>query len=284
MSVHVTTMTPQIPYDPDHNPNVRDVDGIRIQSLEFDAPSGDVIQAYAIHPRGEGPFPAILYVHWYETQSPLSNRSQFLSEGVAWAQNGVVSLHISTAWSQPNWFMERDVERDYEVSIEQAQNIRCALDILINMNNTDPEQIVVVGHDFGAMYGVLAVADDQRPKAFVFMAGTPYFVDWFFYGRSQLPDEEKQAIRDQFAPIDPIANIGRLSPMPIFLQFGKDDFHVPEERTKALFDAAKDPKKIGSYDGGHGLDEHARNDRVLWIAEQLGIGITDDWFLLPPKK
>jgi len=40
--------------------------------------------AYVVRPTGEGPFPVILYVHWYEPAAPDSNRTQFYERRRRW--------------------------------------------------------------------------------------------------------------------------------------------------------------------------------------------------------
>src|SRR5690606_32172995 len=124
--------------------------------------------AYLIIPAGEGRFPGIVYVHWYEGGNPTSNRTQFVDEAVWLAESdGVMSLLIETMWSDPNWYRTRKLEGDYDDAIRQVIELRRALDVLLAQPQIDPERIVYVGHDFGAMYGSLMAAVDHRPKAYV---------------------------------------------------------------------------------------------------------------------
>jgi dienelactone hydrolase len=154
------------------------------------------------------------------------------------------------------------------------------MNVLRSLKNVDADRIAYVGHDFGAMYGTLAASEEKNLKAFVFMAGTPRFADWFLFGR-KLDEIDKQAVYEKLSPIDPIRHIGKIAPIPLLLQFGTGDFYVPDDRIQALFDAAGAPKKMSMYQGEHGLDEHARTERVLWLAQYLGIAIHEDWFLRP---
>ena len=146
----------------------------------------------------------MLFVHWYGPPRPTSNRTQFVPDAIELAKSGVVSLLIDTPWSMPEYFKLRTRDEDYSRSIQQVKDLRRALDVLLAQPNVDPARVAYVGHDFGAMYGALAAAADDRVHAFVFMAGAPSFTDWFLYGAPMAPDA-KQKFIDQMAPLDPDA-------------------------------------------------------------------------------
>jgi fermentation-respiration switch protein FrsA (DUF1100 family) len=100
------------------------------------------------------------------------------------------------------------------------------------------------------------------------MAATPRFPDWFLY-YPRLEGEAREAFIRSFEAYDPITHVPNLSPVPVFFQFAKDDFHVPVERAEEFFNAAADPKEIRWYEAGHGLNDKAAQDRLAWISEQL---------------
>src|SRR5688500_8450210 len=112
---------------------IRQKQGIRLDEIAFDVPSGNEISAYLMKPAHPGKYPAILYLHWYESFSPVTNRTQYLNEGAAWAENGVVSLHISTPWSDAPWFSRRDREADFAFSEKQIADFRVAFDVLLSL-------------------------------------------------------------------------------------------------------------------------------------------------------
>jgi hypothetical protein len=74
-----------------------------VRHVTFPNSTGGRTGAYLVEPskgtvkRG----PGLLFVHWYETDAPDSNRSQFLREAVPLASDGVTSLLIDTMWSKP---------------------------------------------------------------------------------------------------------------------------------------------------------------------------------------
>jgi cephalosporin-C deacetylase-like acetyl esterase len=214
--------------------------------------------------------PAVLFVHWYEPPRPTSNRTEFLAEAVELAAQGVTSLLIDTPWTAERWFPTRDSEKDYESSVQQVKDVRRALDVLMAQPGIDKTRVALVGHDFGAMYGALAAAVDPRVTAFVYMAGTSRFTDWFLFA----PEREgaaKDAFIAKLAPLDPINYLPRISPRPVLLQFGTKDQFVKHEAATAMAEAIKGPKTVKTYEFEHELTYQARVDRVAWLKEQLKV-------------
>jgi cephalosporin-C deacetylase-like acetyl esterase len=214
-----------------------------------------------------GKHPVILYLHWYEPPRPTSNRTEFLAEAIDMAQSGVVSLLIDTPWTAEEWFPKRNAVRDFEFTQEMPAQIRRALDVLLAQPNVDPSRVALVGHDFGAMWGALAAAQDPRVTHFVYMAGARSFTDWYLFAPKK-EGAEKDAFVAKLAPLDPIAHLAKISPRPVLLQFGTKDRFVANEAAQAQADAVKGPKTLKTYDFEHELTYQARVDRVAWLKEQ----------------
>jgi dienelactone hydrolase len=221
-------------------------------------------------PEGDGSYPAILYVHWYESESLSSHRSQFEEEAKELAKSGAICISIETLWSDRDFFLKRTQEEDAQNSVEEVVNIRRAMDLLLSQPNLDAKRFAFVGHDFGGMYGVLAGSLDKRPTHYVLMAATPRFPDWYLY-LPKLEGEAREAFIREMSEIDPIVHVPNLAPAEVFFQFATDDFHVPKERAEDFFAAAKAPKEMKWYEAGHGLNEDATRDRKSWLKEKLGL-------------
>ncbi len=136
----------------------------------------DPIKAYLVAPAKPGPHAAILYVHWFGNPE-TTNRTQFLNEAVALADRGVVSLLVDTMWAQRGWWKSRKPETDLAGGVGQVVELRRALDLLLAQPGVDPARLAMVAHDFGAMFGAVAGAADQRPNAYVLLAPTPRLSD-----------------------------------------------------------------------------------------------------------
>lgn len=246
-------------------------DGVTLRDITYMLPDGSRNAATVIAKEEvAGARPGILFVHWYGPPRPTSNRTQFIPDAIELAKSGAVSLLIDTPWSKPTYFRERKRADDFARSVQQVKDLRRALDVLLALPETvDRERIAFVGHDFGAMYGALALANDPRASAFVFMAGTQSFSDWFLYGPKP-PEEERQRFIAELAPLDPIKYLPQLK-MPILLQFAEEDEHVSKERADALAAAANEPKTVRFYEADHELNEEATRERIAWLKQQLWI-------------
>lgn len=247
---------------------------VTIQDITYPSPvSGDPISAYLVVPPGEGPFPGVLFVHWYESSSPTSNRTQFVEEAVSLAQEkGVVSLLVSTMWSEPTWYQEgRTLDSDYDDALHQVIELRRGLDVLLAQPGVDAERIAYVGHDFGGMYGSLLAGVDHRPKAFVIIAAASDFNKWMLFGVDETAagvDEYKA----HMAELAPSRFIAQAAPAPILFQFGTEDFYTPQDDYEAFFAAAAEPKTLKTYKTEHAMDlPEIRADRDAFLAEQLGL-------------
>ena len=237
--------------------------------LIFDTPFGYRRAAELFRPAGEGPFPLVLFIHWYEPSSPDSNRSQFVEEARILASRGALCMTVETMWSDPDYFSKRTQAEDLRLSIEEVVNLRRFMDFLAAQPGADPSRFALVGHDFGGMYAVLAGSLDHRPTHYVIMAATPRFPDWFLYA-PPLEGEGREAFIREFAPLDPIARVAGLAPAPLLFQFGTEDPHVPRARAEAFFEAASAPKERRYYEAGHGLNAAAKLERLGWLGGRLG--------------
>ena len=148
----------------------------------------------------------------------------------------------------------------------QLAELGRALDVLAAQPGVDGRRLALVGHDFGAMFGVVLAADDPRLRWCVLMAGAPTLSEWYLLGKKS-PGLEYQRRLGQF---DPAKAIGRACSGGILFQFSAHDRYVPAVRAEALVAAARSPKTAISYDAGHDLKlEKAFQDRQAWLRRRL---------------
>jgi outer membrane protein assembly factor BamB/dienelactone hydrolase len=246
-------------------------DGVTVRDITYGA-DGRRTAAYLVSPSAEGKSrPAALFVHWYEPQSKDSNRTQFLEQARTLAARGAVSLLVETMWSDPAWFRARDSAKDYDHSVEQVRALRRALDVLLARPDVDPARVAYVGHDFGAMYGAVLAGVDPRVTAGVALqAGTTSFADWFLIS-AKLQGEAREKFVERLSPLDPVHFVGQAK-APVYFQFATSDPYVSKANADAFYAAAREPKEIRWYEGGHGLSPQAVADRQEWLIARLGLG------------
>ena len=241
--------------------------GVRIEDVTILI--GDArVRGRFVSPSTKGRHPAVLFVHWLGDDVGTTNLSEFSVEATRLARAGIVSLSIDAAWAQPNWFEKiRTTDGDYRDSLNQVAQLRAALDALVARQDVDPANVAVVGHDFGAMYSALLAGLDERPRYYVFVAGTTSFADWFLLGKKPA---DIAKYREQMAPLDPLPYLRRSRGRDYLYQFALHDEFVPLEVARTFFEASPAPKALHFYDDGHAMRSKAAvDDRVDWLIERL---------------
>jgi dienelactone hydrolase len=240
---------------------------VTVNDFTFNDVAGQSTRAYLVVPEGSGPFAAVLYVHWLGDPA-TSNRSQFLNEAEELGGHGVVALLVDMPWSDPRWFDNRKLADDHAFSIRQVQNLRRALDILLQRPDVDRKCVAYVGHDFGAIYGAILIGVDPRVRYAVFMAATPILSDWFLLG-SKIQGEEREAYIKKMTPLDPINFIGEAKSVPVLLQFATHDEYITKEKAELFAISASEPKEFHWYEAGHEMNAQAASERIVWLETQL---------------
>ena len=241
-------------------------DAARVEDIRV-ADDGD---AFLVEPAGGGHGPAILFLHWFDTEAPDGDRTQFLAEAEALARDhGVVSI---LPQGQFPWAGEpTDAEADASRIRAEVERHRAALDILVARPDVDATRIALVGHDFGAMHGTILAADDSRIAAVVLIAATPRWGDWFlpFW---PIAGDRHDYLR-ALSSLDPISRVGDLAPRPVCFQFARGDFFIASMTGLELHAAAGDPKELHAYEADHGMRvPEAARDRRAFLATKLGLG------------
>lgn len=241
------------------------VEDIRYDGGE-DAP-GEV-EAHLVHPEGAAPgsCAAILFWHWLDSEAPDGNRTQFLDEAIELSGRGVVSLlpQGRFPWSiDPSGSAADAAEIRREVA-----RLRAGLDLLATRPEVDPSRLAVVGHDYGAMHGVIEAAADPRVKALVVIAATPRWSDWNvpFWNLAEGQLAYDQAMHD----LDPIERAADLAGRPVLLQFAERDFFIAMLSGLRFRRAIGETADLKRYDADHGVRHpDARADRQAFLERAL---------------
>ena len=236
--------------------------GVEVVDLAFQAADRKV-SAHLVRPEGK-PRAAVLWAHSYGEEN--SNRDPFLPEALELAGDGILSLLPEGLfpWKES---VSEDAEEDLQLIVDQTVQLRRGLDLLEEEAPGVP--LGFVGHDYGAMYGCLLVADG-RPQTYVLMAPDATFSNWFI--KYLAPGASKPEMDQAFAPVEPVNNLGDAAPASVFLQFAESDSFVSSYVADKLTEAASDPSKAESYATDHAFeDEAARKDRLAWLRRELGL-------------
>ncbi|MBA3434907.1 MAG: hypothetical protein H0U11_00295 [Chloroflexi bacterium] len=151
----------------------------RIRDVLLPVAGDDPVQAYLVEPGETSPTqgdrPGVLFAHWFDTEAPNGDRTEFLEEAMLLAARGVSSVlpQLTFPWTADPSGAEHDRAR----VIREVGRLRHSMAALRTLQGVDSHRSGVVGHDFGAMHAVLAVAAEGDVSALVFVAGTPRWAD-----------------------------------------------------------------------------------------------------------
>jgi dienelactone hydrolase len=245
-----------------HNILVRDISFISCN------PVHGRVKAYLVMPSSPSPYAGILYFHWLG--HPDGNRNEFLSEALEMADHSVLSLLIQGyfPWKEP----PVSGEKDRQQVIDQTIDLRRAIDILLMQPGIEKERIVLIGHDYGAMFSSIITGTDKRIKASVLVAGMGNFGDWSLKYWKKPSEEGDASYRKFLEQVDPIGYITHASPTALFFQFSSKDIYISKETALQFYNAASEPKLAKWYDTEHEMMiPEVKKDREEWVKKQLGI-------------
>lgn len=205
----------------------------------------------------------VLFLHWFDPQADDGNATQFAAEAEDLEREGIVTNRPQLAFP---WSVDPDTStKDSEQIEAELARLGKSVDQLAGRG---AERIVMVGHDYGAMHGLLLMARDPRIVAGVAIAPANRWADWNvrFWQLEQDRLDYMRAMR----PLDPIEHVASIAPRPLLLQFATDDFFIAGMDASELFRACGEPRRIEQYEAEHSMrNEKARADRRSFILEQL---------------
>ena len=227
------------------------------------------VEAYVVEPAAGQIRAGILFLHWLGEHR--SDRTQFLSEARAYAENGVRS--VLPAGHLP-WVPD-PVDADTDIAnleLEQRR-LTAALDRLVDgLPKGTP--LALVGHDFGAMHGLVLASRQPRFKAAVLIAATPRWADWFL--RFWKVEGDRFEYLRRLSPYDPIS-AARDLPAATLWQFSNRDFFIAPmsaiELARAAPRAPDTEPRIEWYSADHAMrSAKARAARATFLRAELGLG------------
>ncbi|GBC93038.1 hypothetical protein HRbin15_01523 [bacterium HR15] len=143
--------------------------------------------------------------------------------------------------------------------IQTVIDLRRAVDYLETRPEIDSKRIGYIGASMGGILGAIFAGVDERVQApILLVAGGNWKImmdksvlSVFRQNRENRPSKEIEQALKAMEIVDPIHWVGRISPRPVLMINGDADDVVPVESNKALHEAAREPKKVIWYKGGH---------------------------------
>ena len=248
-----------------------------VYDITYASPKGGVVPAYLIVPAtGKGPFAAVVWGHWYWTNSEMRNRKQFLDEAVALASAGVVSLLTDGPIARPGYVADQNPlsEKRAAEKVQQVIDMRRGVDLLLTRKDVDPQRLAFVGHSYNASVGATLSGVDHRFKAFVLMAGSISDevirkTGGFEQFRQQVGPETFDAYMASHVYLDEGKFVSHAAPAIVFLQYATQEPFLTPAVAREFEKVVSEPKRFKLYDAPHALNAEARRDRITFLTEQL---------------
>lgn len=249
---------------------------VTVYDITYASPKGGVVPAYLVVPKGNGPFAAVVWGHWYWSNSDMRNRKQFLDEAVALAPAGVVSLLPDGPIARPGYVPDTTPLNEKQITdrIQAVIDMRRGIDLLLARKDVDPKRLAFVGHSYNAVTGAFLSGIDRRAKAYVLMAGglsdevdmkTPEYKAY----RQRIGPEKFDAFVSKYSWMDEGKYVAQAAPAFVFMQFAtQEDFLKPPHVLQYEKIVSK-PNMLKVYDAPHALNAAARRDRMHFLTEQL---------------
>ena len=247
-------------------------DGVLVRDVRIEAPAGEPIEAYLVEPAAvdaRRSRPGLLFSHWFDTEAPNGNRTQFVDEAADWARRhraAAILPQLTFPWAAD----PTDSATDRDRIVTEVTRLRRCLDLLASRPAVDGARLGVVGHDFGGMHALILATVDRRPAVYAIVASVPRWGDWF------LPfwpiEEDRIEYLRGLRPLDPIEHARGLAAARALFQFGLRDFFIAPMTGRELTRAAGDAGEYRSYDDAeHDMADPAiAADRTAFLEAALG--------------
>lgn len=250
-----------------------------VYDIDYASPRNGRVSGFLVMPGSSGLHAGLIFGHWGQ-----GDRFEFLPEALLYARAGIASIMIDypwvrhQPWRKPLFTPQTTDQQDRETEVDAIVDLRRSVDVLKAQPGIDGSRLGYIGHSFGAQFGAVLAAVDQRISAAVLITGAPSFRAVFLEGKSP----EVIAIQQQAGvpalrkaelvmnSLDADRYVPFAAPVALLFQFAEYEPSFSKEAMQSYFDAASQPKSIRWYRAGHELnDVHALIDRAAWIAERL---------------
>lgn len=134
--------------------------------ISFDSPRGGRVNAYAVIPNRISHPAGIVWQHWGQ-----GDRSSMLPEALSMARRGAASVLINSPSNRPNPRQVKTARESLELWLQEAVDIRRAVDALIDAYGVSAARLAYVGHSYGATLGGVITVGERRFRALVLMGG-----------------------------------------------------------------------------------------------------------------
>lgn len=259
-------------YDTAQSPAVREV-GVReelnaeVHDIVYSGPNGEVT-AYVIVPKGDGPFPAVVFMH-----GAPGARLMFYEEALELAKHGILSILPDAPFARPPRppFLSFTAA-DRKQYVQTVVELRRAVDVLMARDDVDRGKLGFVGFSWSAAQGANLAAVERRIGSFALISLVPRISERVGRIAKATGAKKPKAYEKTMADLDAVKYLPHVAPNAVLLQFGSKDNAPSPAEAKQTAQAASEPNEVRAYDGGHNLNAGATSERIAWLLDRFGVG------------
>ena len=235
--------------------DVRAVPGGERQLLMLE--DGERVPAILLRPAVTRAVPAVLLIHGY------TSRKERMAEtvGMTLLRHGVASLSVDLplhgeresgleGMSMKNPF---ELVQRWRMAVAES---RLGLRFLTQQDGIDGERLGIVGYSLGSYLAVMVASQEPLARVICLAAG------------GDLPEQMPFGAIVRTV-VDPVRAIRKLAGRPLLMINGRIDRTIRAAQAERLFEAARDPKVMRWYDGGHWPPAREIEFAASWMAGRL---------------
>jgi cephalosporin-C deacetylase-like acetyl esterase len=258
--------------------------GISVDDVTFAAADGERVPAlFARPPRERRPYPCVIF------ENGLTSRKE--QAAFLWAP--FAGIGVGTFTIDLRYHGERATRRVNAESAAKSPSLlpkmvrgtvldfRRALDYLETRRDCDPDRLGFVGVSLTGITGAILAGVDKRVKAPALLVGGANWAEivrgesFLLDGVEEDPDRGRlrRALR-RLARLDPAEYAGHISPRTVLMVNGREDATIRPAAARALHAAAREPKTVSWYEGGHNVffgvaGEDVTAQVLSWLEREL---------------
>jgi|GEM_PF-852313 fermentation-respiration switch protein FrsA (DUF1100 family) len=235
----------------------RDIAGGHQVTLELEA-EREHVPAILLVPNGASGRSGALLLHGF------TSRKERMAEGIGRAllARGVATLSIDLPLHGAREGSIDELSLRNPLQLIGAwrlalSEVRLSLDYLTQLAVIDAARLALVGYSLGSFLSVVAAAGDERVRAMVLASG------------GDLPERTPFATLVR-AAADPLRAVRKFAGRPLLMVNGRYDRTITSAQAERLFEAAREPKEIHWYQGGHWPPPPEIEFAAEWLSARLG--------------
>jgi len=242
---------------------------IRYPSFDMVGESPREIPAFIYKPRGDGPFPVVIYIHGGPEGQYRPSFSSTFQSWVTELGAAVIAPNVRGSFGYGNDYLALDDGRKRE---DAVKDIGALLDWIESQPDLDASRVAVYGGSYGG-YMVLASAVhySDRLKAAVDVVGISNFVTFLENTQDYRRDLRRQEYGDERDPemraflqsISPLNHVDRIH-VPLLVVQGQNDPRVPVTESEQIVSALRGRGQpvwyMNALNEGHGYNRKENRD------------------------